>query len=90
MARDIYIAIMVAAAKGQGVHLSADEVGQLTLDDAIKTAALNGLSESEFSRIDIGLKSWRSINPWADRVAANMASGDGERPFADAPEKPVV
>lgn len=43
MARDVYIAIMVAAHKGVGLHLTADEVGQLAIDEAIHMAALNGL-----------------------------------------------
>ena len=33
--RDVYIAIMRAAARGEGIRLSADECFDLSLDDAI-------------------------------------------------------
>lgn len=47
MSRRTYVAIMVAAAHGRGLHLTADEVFQLTLDDAIATYADNCLTEEE-------------------------------------------
>lgn len=37
--RDIYRAIMIAAANGRGLHLTAAECFDLSLDDAIATAA---------------------------------------------------
>lgn len=62
--RDIYIAIMVAAAHGRGLHLSADETATLSLDVAIYHAALNGLGDGE--RDD-----WRNIDPYRTREPAN-------------------
>jgi FAD/FMN-containing dehydrogenase len=46
--RDAHIAIMVAAAKGTGLRLSADEVAALANDEAISTAALNGIDEIDW------------------------------------------
>lgn len=65
--RDIYIAIMVAAAKGRGLRLTADDVNDLSRDDAICQAAYNGLGADEANSFD----SWDSINPNKPRVAAN-------------------
>lgn len=62
--RDVYIAIMVAAAQGKGVHLTADEAADLSMDDAIATRALNGLADGE----DVD---WASINPRKSREPAN-------------------
>jgi hypothetical protein len=46
--RDVYIAIMVASARGVGLRLSADEVAHLaTADEAIRAAAYNGLEDHE-------------------------------------------
>jgi hypothetical protein len=55
--RDIYIAIMRAAARGEGLRLSADECGQLSIDDAIATRASNALAEGEWP-VD-----WSKCNP---------------------------
>lgn len=69
--RDTYIAIMVAAAKGHGVRLSADEVFQLSHDDAIATRAANGLEDCEWpGRKKYKLPGWARINPWRKRTAA--------------------
>lgn len=73
MSRDIYIAIMVADAKGVGLHLSADEVAQLTLDEAIRAAALNMLEPSDWpEHRNHGEPDWSKIDPARKRTAANM------------------
>jgi hypothetical protein len=46
--RDAHIAIMVAAARGVGLRLSADEVWALSQDEAIVAAATNGLDEIDW------------------------------------------
>lgn len=80
--RDLYIAIMHAAARGRGLHLSAAEVGQLAFDDAIATHAANCLAEDEWDRTPIKSaqgkeswtgkpKPWAQINPYRKRKAAN-------------------
>lgn len=76
--RDIYIAIMVASAKGQGVRLSADEVFDLSMDDAIATRAANGLDAAEWPEAQVQATSpgWKNINPWRKRKGANLAQGD--------------
>ena len=68
--RDPYIAIMVAAATGRGVHLSAQEVIDLSLDDAIATRASNGLEAGE------GENGWSVVDPSRPRTPANL----GPRP----------
>lgn len=76
MRRDIYIAIMVAAAKGIGVHLSADEAFALSLDDAIATRASNGVDNADWpthadpTGPSIG---WETINPYRKRKTLNLA-----------------
>jgi hypothetical protein len=45
--RDPYVAIMVAAACGRGIHLTAEETQLLSMDDAVSTRAVNGLSLEE-------------------------------------------
>ena len=47
--RDIYIAIMIAAAKGRGLPLSADELYDLSRDDAISAYAANGLDSKDWA-----------------------------------------
>lgn len=39
LARDVYVRIMLASTTGRGVHLSAEDVQKLALDDAIYSAA---------------------------------------------------
>lgn len=71
--RDIYIAIMVACERGRGITLSASEVIDLSLDDAISQAAINGLGPDEFDRVLKDTRAWAKINPAKDRTAANSA-----------------
>ena len=78
-ARDIYIAIMVASANGRGLRLSPDEVDELAGDEAIRAAALNGLSEDDWpERGDFASPNWKTIDPSKSRVAGNL--------FCKAPE----
>lgn len=72
MARDVYIAIMVAAAKGRGVRLTADECFALALDDAIATRAHNGLDESDWAN-PLASVGWESIDPNKERKGANLS-----------------
>ena len=77
MVRDIYIAIMVAAAKGKGLRLTYDECFDLSNDDAIATRASNALDDADWpSHRDpagppIG---WETIDPNRERTALNLAS----------------
>lgn len=54
--RDVYIAIMRAAARGVGLRLTPREVFDLSMDDAIATAAVNGLADGEG-------EDWARVNP---------------------------
>lgn len=70
MTRDVYIAIMRAAARGTGLHLTPDECFALSLDDAIATRAGNGLSADEL----VDGFDWAKCNPAKPRVAANQCA----------------
>lgn len=65
--RDVYIAIMVAAAQGVGLRLSPQECIDLSFDQAIAMAAVNGLAEGETDE-------WSRINPYRKRIAANQGT----------------
>lgn len=69
--RDVYIAIMVAAAKGQGLRLTADEVRALSDDDAIGTRAINMLDETDPQLREGFELGWAKVNPKRNRLAAN-------------------
>lgn len=73
--RDAHIAIMVAAYKGRGLTLSADEVSQLAGDNAIETAAMNGLDEKDWPDHDKEMgPDWSKIKMRRkDRVGKNFA-----------------
>lgn len=45
--RDVYIAIQVAMANGRGLHLTSEEVVQLSLVGVLEEAAYVGLLERE-------------------------------------------
>ena len=64
--RDIYIAILRAADRGEGLHLSADEAHALAQDDAVRMAAMNGLEDGE----ELG-GSWANVDPYRPRIGAN-------------------
>lgn len=71
--RDPWIAIMVAAANGRSLRLSADDVEKLAGDNAIETAAANGLDEKDWPQ-DNGGPDWKNIKPRRrDRIAKNFA-----------------
>ncbi|MGR9386396.1 hypothetical protein [Rhizobium leguminosarum] len=72
--RDVYMAIMHAAANGRGLHLTADEVCDLALDDAIETRAGNALNETEhagmtYKRVEF----WRTKKPYPVGQFANLS-----------------
>lgn len=70
--RDIYVAIMVAAAKNRGITLTPDEVSKLSNDDAISRRALNALDILDWPNQD-ETPNWGSIRPRRHRTAGNMA-----------------
>lgn len=80
MRRDIYMAVMVAAANGRGLHLTADEVFLLSLDDAVSTYAANALSEREFERYAEDPNFWATIKPFVRQDAANLAGFSRDDP----------
>lgn len=45
--RPIYVAILAAAEAGRGIHLTADEVHELSLDDAISHRAAVTLPDDD-------------------------------------------
>lgn len=69
LARNPYIAIMVAAQTGVGVRLSADECWDMAHDDAIATYATNCLEQDELH------KGWTNINPARARNKPNNRVG---------------
>lgn len=83
MRPDIYIAIMVAAARGKGLHLTADEVDELSADEAIETRAANGLDEKDWPKHNqFAGPDWARINPNKRRTGDNLT--------CEAPEDKVV
>ena len=75
MKRDIYIAILVAAHRGIGIRLSADEVGQLSIDEAIHMAALNGCDHEDWPNWKIaGEPDWKTLDPYRKRQAQDLAT----------------
>lgn len=73
--RDIYRAIMIAAANGRGLRLSADEVFNLSMDGAIGTRAANTISDAEFSYYEHHGEHlfWRDAKPTIQAEPANLA-----------------
>lgn len=75
--RNIYIAIMRAAARGDGLRLSPKEVADLAFDDAIETHAAQCLDTDDWESMKpSGLrahKPWRTMNPYKKRKGANLA-----------------
>lgn len=83
--RDIYRAIMIAAANGRGLHLTADEAWELSEDSAIATRASNTVSESDFDRMLNRNPSefWKHQKPTIQANPANLAGyhrNDPDRP----------
>lgn len=74
--RNIYIAIMVAAAKGRGLRLSIDDVADLAFDDAIQQFAVNCLDDSDWPdhhNLTGSAIPWEKIDPSRNRAARNLA-----------------
>lgn len=71
--RDIYIAIMVAAANGRGINLTVDEVRDLSMDDAIETRAANGLDSRDWpTDAHANGPSWTDVDPYRERSPENL------------------
>lgn len=70
MTRNPYIAIMRAADKGMGIRLSADEVIQMSMDNAVETYAVNCLNERQQEQQQRG--GWAAVT---DAGAALQAAG---------------
>jgi hypothetical protein len=66
--RDIYRAIMIAAANRRGLHLTAAECFDLSLDDAIATAAAWNLHNLDNLDRDFWRRQSSKVqpNPWDD------------------------
>jgi len=81
MSRDIYRAIMIAAAKGRGLKLTADEAFNLSLDDAISTRAVNSITEEDWGRYQDGWKSfWYNQSAMPTINPANLAGFSHDDP----------
>ena len=79
--RDIYRAIMIAAAKGNGLHLTADEVFILSLDDAIMTRAQNSVSTEELQGAsDYNSFQWSIAKPYVTGAPSNLHVDDRWEP----------
>lgn len=80
--RDIYRAIMIASANSRGLHLAADEVMALALDDAIETRANNSLTEAEVKAIPSGGFAredwWAKASPIPPGPPFNIMAGGPE------------
>lgn len=74
--RDIYRAIMIAAANGRGLHLTAAECFELSLDDSVSMRAANSISEDEFAYFEHhgSWQFWRDAKPPVQSKPANLAS----------------
>lgn len=87
--RDIYMAIMHAAANGRGLHLTAGEVSDLAHDDAIETRAGNALNEDEHLGMTYkSMEFWRTKKPYQVGEGANLSGwskDDADRPRTPAP-----
>ncbi len=56
--RNVFVAIMRAFARGQGLHLTADEVGSMAVFDVIERAAILAFSDEDGDRINEGNQPW--------------------------------
>lgn len=87
MKRDIYIAILVAAHKGVGLHLSAEEVDSLSIDEAIHMAALNGCDHKDWPNWKaFGEPNWQTLDPYRQREAQDLTTRAPE----DEPKKVIL
>lgn len=87
--RDVYMAIMHAAANGRGLRLTADEVLGLADDDAIETRAGNALNEDEHAGMTYkSMGFWRTKKPFQIGEGANLSGwskADPDRPRTPPP-----
>lgn len=67
---NIYVAILKAAALGQGMRLTADEVSTLASDQGIKEAGLGGLEPEVRAAIEdqephgyLNHAAWKGVRP---------------------------
>jgi hypothetical protein len=68
--RDVYMAIMHAAANGRGLRLTAEEVWALSFDDAIETVAGNALDPDAPPGQTYKTKAfWKTQKPYPQRRA---------------------
>lgn len=70
--RNVYLAIMAAAANGRGLHLTPAEVAALALDSAIENTALNELEAEESD-------DWAALDPSRPRKAGGRMRPPAER-----------
>lgn len=82
--RNVYAAIMVAADRGTGLVLTADEVFDLSRDDAIATAAQNSLTPEQEKLTQGG---WARLDP---RKVGKHGDLDPQRDAAPTPSFRVV
>ena len=82
--RNVYIAIMRAASRGIGLHLTAAEVAALALDDAIATTATNSLSRFETKQFHNKSLTWGDIDPSPKREET-LSERFQRDPFSNPP-----
>lgn len=64
---------MVAAYRGGGLRLSAEEVGNLAGDEAIRAAALNGLDKKDWPTWQThGEPKWETLDPKRKRTPQDL------------------
>jgi hypothetical protein len=66
VSRDIYQAIMIAAACGKGLRITPEEAHELAMDDAIATAACNILSLEDYAVVE-NMNHWEFWRGYAKR-----------------------
>ncbi len=71
--RNVYQAIMIAAAQGKGLRITADEAHELAMDDAIETVATNSLPEADYDHLGSS-NHWDFWRKFAKRRAPAPAS----------------
>jgi hypothetical protein len=66
MSRDIYQAIMIAAASGEGLRITPEEAHDLAMDIWIQTAASGLLSAEDFAALE-NMNHWDFWRRFANR-----------------------
>jgi hypothetical protein len=75
MSRNVYQAIMIAAAQDKGLRITAKEAHQLAMDDAIETVANNSLPEADYDNLGVS-NHWDFWRKFARRKAPSPVSRD--------------